>query len=608
MLRIVSCILIIIVVSPWTHPSQCTFAQFEDRIAPWRLEPRGDVDLSVQLTVPPDSALARQLQVMLEISAAEANFLLTVYRNNLGMGRVLDSLGVRNLDSTDLEALIPPPPARRCDFTSRYQQDIPPRSDLVRRSPYRWGNKIALTGASGIRLGAAFEKDPGESEPWDHVAVSLEVPVALGARVILGNFLVREGHGLIINTRRNFGLGSAPASALFFPENPLHSYASWDENIALLGGAASLDYGKTGLQFWASQRSRDAYLDEEGIVTSFAESGLHRSETESSHRDACTETALGFALQGKDIISGLSLGITTNAVAWDPPVYFGSEPVSSSWASGLQARYRFSADILTLETAWDNQGHSAGMGSFRARRGKTRLDLALYRVHPDYIAPLASSLDFDLGEVRNREGGYVRFGVTVQRFDCSGFAHIYRYPRRVPEGPRGGEDLGLQLRGSWRENIVSSVISRWTREDEGGNYSRNWRGKMRLRFSPDRSCSFYASLQATTSPEVSGWGKLMRLRFRREAKIGGIGDVESDLAAGIYRASDYSLRLYWYDADFSRSVRFLPLWGDGIVLQAGLDARTFGWGRIGVRFYCDLPEAGSPGTVSRTVTLVYRFY
>jgi len=98
------------------------------------------------------------------------------------------------------------------------------------------------------------------------------------------------------------------------------------------------------------------------------------------------------------------------------------------------------------------------------------------------------------------------------------------------------------------------------------------------------------------------------MQLRKKWWMRRIGDFETDFSAGVYNAPDYPLRLYWFDADFSRSIRILPLWEEGIVLQVGLDMRTVGWGRVGLRVYYDLPQSSSSREITRTITLIYRFY
>lgn len=592
-------------------------AQIEELTAPWRLETAGELDISRQIQPYDDSTLIAKLQRLFGLTAETATAIVAEFRRSAEMNDLFDRLNISNADAESLIVVLPQieraltENVYKTRYVTRYQQDIPPRSVSVTKSPYRWGQKVTVSNSRGVFFGASFEKDPGEQFVYDHTAASLELPIPDFARVILGNYLVNIGQGLVINTQRNFGLGGSESGILRLPAKCIRPYAAWDENISLSGAAADLKIDAVDLCIWGSQRARDARLNADGTVTSFDDSGLHRTASETAHQNACWEEVIGTSLGVKNILSDFAFKTVINSVNWDHPVLLEGVPVTSSWAGSFMVRYQKHPHTISLESAWDHRGHPAQMGSAQLRFTSLRVGLAFYHIDPDYTAPLATVLDFDIGDVRNRTGLYCSLYVPLRRNAISGFAHLYRYPRRLPGQDWGGQDIGFLARRFWSSRISSSLASRWTLESEetdDANTVERWRGSLKLDYHPATEWSLRSSLYLTRSQRTSSWGKLLKVQLSYFRDFIAVWSLNSNFSAGWYNAADYYLRLYWYEFDFSRSLRVVPLWDQGIVFQLGTVLENARWGGVGLQLFSDNPFSTLDRAASQTITVLYRYH
>lgn len=88
-----------------------------------------------------------------------------------------------------------------------YRTDNPPPENVT-IAPYRTGVRFGWRDPRRLFIGLAAEKDAGERQFWDHTALALSFS-QLDDRLtlILGDYLVGYGTGLVIRTKRNYGLG-----------------------------------------------------------------------------------------------------------------------------------------------------------------------------------------------------------------------------------------------------------------------------------------------------------------------------------------------------------------------------------------------------------------
>ncbi len=591
------------------------YAQTDESAAPWRIEDAGEVEYLPSGSIDLNRITLGELLQVLGMTYDLARAVIEL-REALGSFSSLDEL--RRLEDVSPETIEQISPYFRVTLegrkytinaTTRYQFDSPIKEG-VEESPYRQGEKLFFSGESGISLGLAFEKDAGEGELWDHSAFSLELPLpeAKGF-MVLGDYLAGFGQGLVIRARRNFGLSGRSSDHMIFYPRRLRPYHSWDESIALRGAGANLNLNPVNVFTWGSQRYRDAYLNESGQITSFDDSGLHRSATEEARRDACLEEAWGAHVEYGKLGRNLSIGATLSSVKWDRQYVNDDESISETRAGSFNLGYDAEKANVIMEAAWDDRGAGAQMGSMQLISRLLKTSVSIYYVDPDYFAPLASSLDFDLGKVNNREGVYASLRIKIPHGSLSGFAHLYRFPRRQPGQSWGGQDLYVRNELRLARGLSSTLTSRWVQEEEGGTIEKTsrWRGSESINWMPSSDFRLKSKVDLCTSHLTNAVGWMLRLSADGARSVSPGFHIDSGFGTALYYADDYAVRLYWFEYDESRSMRARPLWGKGGILEVSVGLRYQSWGRLRIRLFWDQPMADSNRSPSRTITLLYLY-
>lgn len=325
---------------------------------------------------------------------------------------------------------------------------------------------VRLRVSRGDRLsaGAAFEKDPGESNPADHMAAHVTWMGSHG-HAIAGDFNLRWGQGLIAGPQ-----GMATSERLPGSRDRTTGYDGMSETTARRGITATGMIGRVSLGFITARTHLDATIDENGSVTSVRASGYHRTESEREGKDALTETIAGGRVTtsvlgdtgGRDSPGqhpdqpSLVLGAGLLRFAFDPPLAEGDP---------LRQRYRLSGSEVTLasldavltsgdwrtgvEFARSTAGGSAFLASVRARSGAVRSSLGCGYQSESFQSPLGSAIPGTSGGT-NALSAWLNLSYTARgAWRIWGVARMTGHPWRtyhntLPE-PSGLIELGTEL-------------------------------------------------------------------------------------------------------------------------------------------------------------------
>jgi len=211
------------------------------------------------------------------------------------------------------------------------------------------------------------------------------------------------------------------------------------------------------------------------------------------------------------------VGTTLSSVSWNLPFLKNDDPVAATTAAGVDFRYARERLTARGECGWDNWGHAAQMVDLRLKLKLFHAALVLYQADPDYFAPLASSLDFELGEIRNRRGIYSHFRAFLRKGYLCGFMHLYRFPERLPDESWGGQDYSLLGMVRLSESIEASLSSRWVQEEESETHEQisRWRSVARINVSPVNSWHLKPELRVARTPGVADTGYLLSVSMQK---------------------------------------------------------------------------------------------
>ncbi len=169
---------------------------------------------------------------------------------------------------------------------------------------YKYYTRYKYEAHDRFSAGFTAEKDQGESfftgsnkQGFDFYSahVSLKINKTF-ERVVVGDFLVRTGQGLVLWQGYTSGK-SENVLAISKTNQGIRPSTAVDENLFFRGAATTLNFGKANLSIFYSQKNDDGNLegtDSTGyFVTSLQTSGYHRTNSEIEDKNSVRNTNFG---------------------------------------------------------------------------------------------------------------------------------------------------------------------------------------------------------------------------------------------------------------------------------------------------------------------------
>ncbi|MFZ6033779.1 MAG: ComEA family DNA-binding protein [Melioribacter sp.] len=177
-------------------------------------------------------------------------------------------------------------------------------------------NRILYYG-NYFSAGILTDKDPGEKSYTDFISGFIQINTKTFLnKIILGNYIIEAGGGLILWSPYNYRKGSEVIIPISNFRNRSKPYKSSGEYGYLSGAAASLSSGIIEFTPFLSLKKIDASLDSTGNINSFRYDGYHRSSTELAVNSNTKEFTYG-ALIKINPLENLTVGLTTVAYQYD---------------------------------------------------------------------------------------------------------------------------------------------------------------------------------------------------------------------------------------------------------------------------------------------------
>lgn len=210
------------------------------------------------------------------------------------------------------------------NFKSRFSRKISVSSEALDSatvvSPTKIYQRFDFTYGDKIRAGLLLEKDSGERKLDDLMLYFLSYHNrTTGHKLILGNYRLEFGQGLIFGNPYGYYKGSAANHWAIQRSRDLVEYALVDENASLYGVSAKLCFKIYQLFLFLSNNKLDASLNREGKIKNFYNTGLHRTPSEIAKKDQLLERLSGARLAVKPT-ANLALGTTFYRSTYSPPI------------------------------------------------------------------------------------------------------------------------------------------------------------------------------------------------------------------------------------------------------------------------------------------------
>ncbi|NTU97919.1 MAG: helix-hairpin-helix domain-containing protein, partial [Chlorobiaceae bacterium] len=345
-------------------------------------------------------------------------------------------------------------------FTSRVFREIPLRRGVIdgkyAAAAEKLSNRLKLS-FSRYTLTVVQERDIGEPELFDFTSMSLGASgIGILGTAAVGNYEVNLGEGLVIGQGRYYAGGADVPSSVRLSSKRLSPYSSSSEYGFFQGAAATFVLAPCELTVFSSANRVDAVINRKtGMITSFDDSGYHRTATERERKDRVTERVYGANLRYA-FKSGIAEGkIGGSWVRYDygvPMTMLGGS--SSSTLAGIEGEALIGGIGLFGEAAWaerpaDSFSWTAG-AEYEPVRGVNLL-LAVRSYGSNYYSPFASAFAERGEHGGNEQGIHAGAGFRLSdRLSVSGYYDRFRFPLLDDHCPFASDGHDARIYLAWK--------------------------------------------------------------------------------------------------------------------------------------------------------------
>jgi hypothetical protein len=446
--------------------------------------------------------------------------------------------------------------------------------------------------------GLITEKDPGETAYSDHFAGYIGTDRIPGIdHFLFGNFVLEFGQGLVLWGPYGYAKSADPIAPVKKRIGRVKRYVCSDENSALTGIAMSSEIrcgGEKIHQFklfgFVSKTMLDASLLSDSTVGNLSTSGLHRSETEQSKKNALEETLYGGRISTE--WSWGNIGFAGWSGKYSKTIrnenmernYFDLQGTKNH-VIGLDYNFYLGRWNLSGETARSRSGGMAWIVNQIMDLKKCVLALSCRRYDPDFQNP--RSRGFGNGDTQNEEGIYLGFsGRMDSRTKLNLYFDIYRNPWRsylIPV-PTSGNDLLIQIERRFSQGFTFLLRSRFRKSSvllEGattnGHLLNMLRNRMQnqvrieLRFKPSPELRFKTRFETVNLfyPKLTGEVRCSESREKgfllfHEMNLKTKSRFQFTARWITFDTDSYDSRIYAFENDLPGVLTIKPLYAQGI--------------------------------------------
>lgn len=492
-------------------------------------------------------------------------------------------------------------------------------------SPDRIATRIRVDYENRIKLAINMDKDAGEPffrerqrYGFDFYSGSLLVrDVGKARRIVLGDYALQFGQGLVIWNGLSFGKGAWIGSVTRQGAG-LNPYTSLNENNFLRGGATALEFGRwTITPFVSWNKLSGNVIEHEGRreIRSINYSGYHRTPTEQAYRHAINQYVYGFNASYQH--RRLKIGVTTMTTYLDG-YYKPAEELRNLFAFegnqvtnlGIHYQYTYRNMYLYGETAHSlGSGFASTNGIIASLNPKLTAIVNYRNYQRNYHHFFAQSIG-ELSTLGNEKGFYGGLIYHPSRkIEWVNYLDVFRFPwlRFRADAPTSGMDFLSQLSYIWykRGRLTFRYRQRMRQENENLP-DRNehvladvWRNQGRLDFQYKlndqwgiRSRLEMSYYYKEFNPYEYGYLGFQDVLWKsRDNRYTG------NLRVAYFNTASYDSRIYAYEQDVLYGAGFPTYYGQGIRAYVNTRIRVGRridlWGRYATTIYRGVETIGS---------------
>ncbi len=478
------------------------------------------------------------------------------------------------------------------EVRSRFQRNYSTRihyQDLYPGSVWRMYQRIRISQKDVFNSALLIEKDPGETDPADHLVGFIEFEnICHSMQLLLGTYYIKAGQGIVLWSPYGFSKGVYPVSAMKKRPSDIQGYKSTDENNFLTGAAVAFNHPTFHLLLFGSGTRLDASLNMDGTIKSFPVSGYHRTAYEKETKETVTEHLVGLRTE-VTLIPG-SMGITSLFTEYSHPVQrdLGNKNLFSFRGS---RNYLYSLDFDLYCNRFNLFGEIA-VGKNRSTAFITGCiydvdrikGVVIYRnFSPRFYSPHGQG--FISSSVNNERGINFGFATRISKYTLNIMFDFYNRPWRtytIPV-PIRGNDLYVWITRRINSHFkIKCKIKFKSKEDVDSYITGEGISTHILKTSKQESgrlevLSKFRQLQLTTRVELSHvyntdmereWGYQARdefgFLFYQDVDVPCFPFLQVRSRWIGFKTSGYESRIYEFENDLPGSFTIPFLYGKGI--------------------------------------------
>ena len=330
--------------------------------------------------------------------------------------------------------------------------------------PYHHSIRYGFSSLGKVYFGLVAEKDAGEpffkqgNKGYDYYSFYLMLKnIGNLKSLIIGNYRLRFGQGLVMNT--DFGFGKMMMlSSLGWGGRGIKRHFSVSEYNAFRGIAATYRWRKIDFSAFFSHHNQDGNINDQLFITSLKTDGLHRTPLEYSKKNNITNTVYGGNLTYRS--GGFHGGLTAVYNVFNRELKPGNQyykifsPRGKNFFS-VGADYFYNKGIFSCmgEIAFSKGGGLATINSVQLKLWEDYRFTLLQRFYShDYCAIFGNSFS-ENSTLQNESGIYLGVDMNPWKgWKLTGYIDFCYFPwlkYQVSNSSYGGESM---LQVSYRRN------------------------------------------------------------------------------------------------------------------------------------------------------------
>lgn len=487
-----------------------------------------------------------------------------------------------------------------------------------------------------ISFGVTAEKDAGEEffsgtqkNGFDFYSAHLYVrDIGRVKALALGDYQAQFGQGLTFWSGLGFNRKSSFTVSTAQSAPGIGAYTSVNENLFLRGGAATINFGKFDFTAFYSDKKIDANLLENEndtsstldadpiiLVSSFQESGFHRTENEIADKHALPQRHIGGNVSyGTD---KLQLGITAVQMDISGAIEPRQAPYSqfrlndnSNTVVGFDYQFNIRNFFFFGETSRSANGGMATMNGLNIAMNARLSFNVLQRKYDTDFQAIASSAFGEGSTVENESGVY--YGLELRpfkKFLVNAYIDHFRFPwlRYLTDAPSHGYDFFTQV--EYNPNGRTNIYVRYRHREKQMNTRdsdapisflvNTPRNNLRINYTFRASSSIrlrtrleFTDYQRDPEPVQKGFMIYQDITYSPE-KI----PLSLSLRYALFDTDSYDTRIYAYENDILYAFSIPAYSGRGARIYATLRYRFNRnldvWLRYGQFYYTDRDIVGT---------------